>query len=399
MLTGLGATGVALRLANRARAADPGISDTEIIFGQTAPYSGPASAYGEFGRVETAYIRMVNDRGGVHGRKINLISLDDGYMPPRTFEQTRKMVEEDHVFGIFAPVGTASNVVIRKYLNDKHVPHVFATSGIASFGDHKRFPWTIGWQPTFEIEGQVFARYIQRERPDAKIALLYQNDDLGKDYLRGIKRQLGDRADTQLVAVQTYEVTDATVDSQVVALHASGADTFINVSSPKFAAQSIRKAYDLGWQPLHLLSYISASVAAVMQPAGIERCKGIISTTYFKDPTDPQWAHDADYIEWSGFLDKYMPGADKSDIFNLVGYMMAYSLIVVLEQCGRDITRESIMQQVAHLDFRVPMLLPGIRVTTSPDDYYPLKTLQTQRFDGQSFVLFGEPITGVPNPV
>ena len=397
ILGGLTAAGLTTA-ARRAHAADPGITDTEITFAQTAPYSGPASAYGGFGRVETAYMRMVNDLGGVHGRRINLISLDDGYSPPRTVEQTRKLVEQEHVFGIFAPVGTASNVVIRKYLNDKGVPHVFATSGIASFGDYKRFPWTIGWQPTYEIEGQIFVKYIQKARPDAKIALLYQNDDLGKDYLRGIQRQLGERAKTQLVAVQSYEITDATIDSQMVALHASGADTFVNVSSPKFAAQSIRKVWDLGWKPLHLLSYISASVAAVMQPAGVERGIGIISTTYFKDPTDPQWRDDPDYREWSAFLDKYLPGADKADIFNLVGYMMAYSLVELLRQCGRTITRESIMHHVARLDFRVPMLLPGMRLVTKPDDFYPLKTLQTQRFDGKSFVLFGEPITGVPNP-
>jgi branched-chain amino acid transport system substrate-binding protein len=397
MMAGLATVGITSGTSRRARAADPGITDTELTFGQTAPYSGPASAYGGFGHVETAYMRMVNDRGGVHGRKINLLSLDDGYSPPRTIEQTRKLVENDQVFGIFAPVGTPGNIVIRKYLNEKHVPQIFATSGVASFGDYKHFPWTIGWQPTYEIEGQVFAKYILKERPDAKIAMLYQNDDLGKDYVRGVKRELGHRADTQLVTVHSYELTDPTVDSQMVALAASGADTFINVSSPKFAAQSIRKAYDLGWKPLHLLSYISASVAAVMRPAGVERGVGIISTTYFKDPTDPQWLNDPDYLEWSGFLDKYMPGADKADIFNLVGYMMAYSFVMLLQQCGRDVTRESLMKQVANLDFRVPMLLPGLRLVTRPDDFYPLKTLQTQRFDGKSFVLFGEPITGDPN--
>ena len=396
VVTGLAAAGIATPLGHRARAADPGISDTEIKFGQTAPYSGPASAYGGFGRVETAYMRMVNERGGVHGRKINLISLDDGYSPPRTIDQVRKLVEETQVFGIFAPVGTPGNVVIRKYLNERHVPQIFATSGLASFGDYKRFPWTIGWQPTYEIEGQIFAKYILGTRPDAKVALLYQNDDLGKDYVRGIKREFGSRADSQILAVQSYEITDATVDSQMVALAASGADTFINVSSPKFAAQSIRKAYDLGWKPFHLLSYISASVAAVMRPAGVEKAVGIVSTTYFKDPTDPQWANDADYLEWSAFLDKYLPGADKADIFNLVGYMMAYSFVWLLQQCGRDVTREGMMKQVANLDVRVPMLLPGMRLTTRPDDFYPLKTLQTQRFDGKSFVLFGEPITGDP---
>jgi branched-chain amino acid transport system substrate-binding protein len=379
-------------------AAETGVTDTEIKLGQTIAYSGPASAYGNFGKAEVAYMRMVNDRGGINGRKINLISVDDGYLPPRSLEQTRKLVEQDKVFFIFAPLGTAPNVVIRKYLNDHRVPQIFATSGIATFGDYKHFPWTIGWQPTYEIEGQIFTKYILKERPNAKIAILYQNDDLGKDYVRGIQRELGDRAKSMIVGMQSYEVTDPTVDSQIVALQATGADTFVDVSTPKFAAQAIRKAYDIGWHPLHVLSYASAAVNAVMKPAGVDKAVGIISSTYFKDPTDPRWANDPDYLEYTAFMEKYLPGADKSDIFYTVGYMMAASVVKLLEQCGNDLTRENVMRQVAHLDVRVPMLLPGIRLQTSPTDFYPMKSLQLERFDGKSFVLFGEPMQGTPNP-
>ncbi|MBN9563920.1 MAG: ABC transporter substrate-binding protein [Alphaproteobacteria bacterium] len=379
-------------------AAETGVTDTEIKLGQTIAYSGPASAYGNFGKAEVAYMRMVNDRGGVNGRKINLISVDDGYLPPRSLEQTRKLVEQDKVFFIFAPLGTAPNVVIRKYLNDHRVPQIFATSGIATFGDYKHFPWTIGWQPTYEIEGQIFTKYVLKERPNAKIAILYQNDDLGKDYVRGIQRELGDRAKSMIVGMQSYEVTDPTVDSQIVALQATGADTFVDVSTPKFAAQAIRKAYDIGWHPLHVLSYASAAVNAVMKPAGVDKAVGIISSTYFKDPTDPRWANDPDFREYTAFMEKYLPGADKSDIFYTVGYMMAASVVKLLEQCGNDLTRENVMRQVAHLDVRVPMLLPGIKLQTSPTDFYPMKSLQLERFDGKSFVLFGEPMQGTPNP-
>lgn len=397
-LVAVGTIALMAAIATPAVAADPGVTDTEIKLGQTMAYSGPASAYAAFGKSELAYLQMVNDRGGVHGRRINLISLDDGYSPPRTIEQTRRLVEQDKVFFIFAAAGTAPNVVIRKYLNDHHVPQIFATSGIASFGDYKRYPWTIGWQPTFEIEGQIFTKYIQRERPDAKIAILYQNDDLGKDYVRGIERQLGDKAKSMIVGIQSYEITDPTIESQVVALRDTGADTFIDISTPKFAAQAIRKVHDMGWRPLHLLSYASAAVASVMKPAGVEKGIGIISSTYFKDPTDPRWANDPEYLAWSAFMDKYLPQADKTDIYYVVGYMMANSLVQLLEQCGRDLTRENVMRQVAHIDFQVPMLLPGIRLQTSPTDFYPIKSLQLERFDGKSFVLFGEPMKGVPNP-
>ena len=398
-LTNLAAA-VALALVASATtaAADPGVTDKEITLGQNMAYSGPASAYGAFGRAQGAYLRMINDKGGVHGRKINLISLDDGYSPPKTIEQIRRLVEQENVFFIFASHGTAPSVVIRKYLNDHKVPQVFATSGIASFGDHARYPWTIGWQPTFEIEGQVFTKYILKENPNARIAILYQNDDLGKDYVHGIKRELGDRAKTMIVGIQSYEITDATIDSQIVALHATGADTFIDISTPKFAAQAIRKVSDLGWHPTHMLSYASAAVAAVMKPAGVDKAVGIISSTYFKDPTDPRWANDPDYLEWIAFMDKYLPEVDKTDIFYTIGYMMANSLVQLLNQCGDDLTRENVMRQVASIDFRVPMLLPGMHITTGPNDYYPIKTLQLERFDGKSFVLFGDPITGVPNP-
>jgi branched-chain amino acid transport system substrate-binding protein len=421
-------------------AAASGVTDTEITLGQTMAYSGPASAYGAFGKSQLAYLQMIKDKGGVHGRKIHLISLDDGYSPPRTIEQTRRLVEQDRVFFIFAAEGTAPNVVIRKSLNDHKVPQVFATSGIASFGDHKRYPWTIGWQPTFEIEGQIFTKYILKAHPDARIAIQYQNDDLGKDYVRGIQRELGDRAKSMIVGIQSYEITDPTIESQIVTPQAAGADMFIDISTPKFAAQAIRKVFDIAWRPLHLLSYASAAVAAVMKPAGVEKGIGIISSTYFKDPTNPRWAQDPDDLAWVSVMDQHLPGADKTDIFytigltfthilekaptinrlcravvdvnplipfsnsemwvkvSTIGTMMANSLVQLLDQCGDDLTRENVMRQGSHIDFRVSMLLRGMHVSTSPTDYYPIKTLQLERFDDKLFVLFGESITGIPNP-
>jgi branched-chain amino acid transport system substrate-binding protein len=393
------AAALAVTLTVGATAADtPGVTATEIKIGNTVPYSGPASSYGVLGKLESAFFGMVNEQGGVAGHKINFISLDDNYSPPKTVEQIRRLVEEEKVAFTFATLGTPTNSAIVRYMNQKKVPHLFLATGADKWGNYKDTPWTIGWQPSYRTEAQIYTKYILQQKPNAKIAILYQNDDLGKDYVRGIKRELGDRARTMIVGIQSYEITDATIDSQIVALRATGADTFIDISTPKFAAQAVRKVSDLGWHPTHMLSYASAAVAAVMKPAGVDKAVGIISSTYFKDPTDPRWANDPDYLEWIAFMDKYLPDADKTDIFYTIGYMMANSLVQLLEQCGNDLTRENVMRQVAHIDFRVPMLLPGMHITTGPNDYYPIKTLQLERFDGKSFVLFGDPITGVPNP-
>jgi branched-chain amino acid transport system substrate-binding protein len=368
----------------------PGISDTEIKIGQTMPYSGPVSAYGTQGRVHAAYYRMINEQGGVNGRKIKLISLDDGYTPPKTVEQTRKLVEQEEVFAIAGALGTAQVMSVRKYLNEHRVPQVFAMTGTSAFGDYEHFPWSMAWQPTFHAEGRVFAKFILQTAPNAKIAILYPNDDLGKDYLGGVRDALGDKAKTMIVGEQSYETTDPTVDSQVVSLQATGADVFIDIATPKFAAQAIRKVYAVGWKPMHLLSYISASYSAVMEPAGVEKGIGIISTVFFKDPTNPVFADDAEVRAWSAFMDKYYPEGSKSDVFNVVGYMVAETFVELLKKCGDDLTRENLMKQAAHLDLRVPMLLPGIHIGTSPTDFYPIKEVRLEKFDGKAFVLFGE---------
>jgi branched-chain amino acid transport system substrate-binding protein len=375
----------------------PGASDTEIKLGQTMPYSGPASAFGNVGLTMIAYLKMINEKGGIRGRTLNLISLDDGYSPPKSVEQIRRLVEQDEVLFIAAPLGTAPNLATRKYLNSNKVPTIFAMSGLATFGDRANYPWTIGWLPTFEGEARIFTKYILQNAPNAKIAILFQNDDLGKDYVRGVESELGVKAKTMIVATKSYELSAPTVDSQIGILKASGADTFINASTAKFAAQSIRAAYDIGWKPLHFLSYTSASVAGVMLPAGPEKAEGIISSTYFKDPSDPQWASDPERLEYSSFMSKYRPGISPSDTFNLAGYLLAESLATLLEQCGDSLTRENVMEQALKLDVRVPMLLPGIKLHTSATDFYPVKSLQLQRFDGKSsFVLFGEVMSASP---
>jgi branched-chain amino acid transport system substrate-binding protein len=370
----------------------PGVSDSEIKLGQTMPFSGPASAYSTIAKAEMAYFAMINDAGGINGRKITLLSLDDGYSPSKTVEQTRRLVEQENVLLDFNPLGTAANTAIQKYLNERKVPQLFVATGATKWGDPEHFPWTMGYAPTYQAEGHIFARYILEHVPDARIAVLYQNDDYGKDYLKGLKDGLGSKAASLIVKEATYEVTDPTVDSQIVSLQASGANVFYDVSGPKFAAQAIRKVYDIGWRPLHLLNSVSGSVGAVLQPAGFERAEGIITATYLKDPTDPQWQQDPAYKDWLAWMRRYYPEGDVTDAANVYGYNLAMTMVQVLKQCGGDVTRENVMRQAAHLDFELPMLLPGVKVSTSPTQYYPIREMQLARFNGKIYERFGEVI-------
>jgi branched-chain amino acid transport system substrate-binding protein len=370
----------------------PGVTDTEIKLGQTMPYSGPASSYGTIGKAEAAYIAMIDEKGGVNGRKITLISLDDGYSPPKTVEQTRRLVEQEGVLADFQPLGTPPNTAIQKYLNDHGVPQLFVATGATKWGDPKHFPWTIGWQPTYQTEGHIFAKYILDHQPNAKIGVLYQNDDYGKDYLKGLKDGLGDKAQKLIVFETSYEVADPTIDSQIVSLQASGADVFYDVTIPKFAAQAIRKTYEIGWKPLHLLNSVSASVSAVMKPAGIEKSVGVVSLLYLKDPTDPQWHQDKGYLDWLAWMKKYYPDGDLNDTFNVYGYTVAQGLVQVLKQCGDQLTRENIMKQAANLNLQLPMLLPGVKVSTGPNQFYPIREMQLAKFNGEIWQLFGNVI-------
>jgi branched-chain amino acid transport system substrate-binding protein len=369
----------------------PGVSDSEIMIGQTMPYSGPASAYGTIGKAEAAYFDMINAEGGVNGRKIKLISLDDGYSPPKTVEQTRKLVEEDHVLADFSPLGTPPNTAIQKYLNQKKVPQLFVATGATKWGNPKEFPWTMGWQPTYQTEGRIYARYLLQHMPDAKVGILYQDDDYGKDYLKGFTDGLGAKAKTMIVKEVSYETTDPTVDSQIVTLQSTGANVFFNVTTPKFAAQAIRKAHDIGWKPLQFLNSVSNSVGAVLAPAGLEASRDVITVEYEKDPTDAKWQNDPGYKDWLAWMEKYYPNGDKKDSFNVTGYNRAATLVQVLKQCGDNLTRENVMKQAADLrHFAPPMLLPGITINTSPTDWYPLKQEQLAKFNGKTWELFGE---------
>jgi len=369
----------------------PGASDTEIKIGQTMPYSGPASAYGVIGKAELGVLAKVNEEGGINGRKIKLLSLDDGYSPPRTVEQTRKLVEEEQVLFIYQSLGTPPNTAIQKYMNAKKVPQVFVATGATKWGDPEHFPWTMGWQPNYQTESRAYAAYILKHHPNAKIAILFQNDDYGKDYVKGMKDGLGEKGKSMIVAEVSYEVTDPTIDSQIVSLQASGADTFFNVTTPKFAAQAIRKSFDIGWKPLHFLNLVSASIASVLQPAGLEKSTGLISAVYLKDPSDPEWKNDKEVQAYFAWAKKYVPEANPADPFLAYGYASAYTLVQMLKQCGDDLTRENIMRQAASLkDVEVPMLLPGIKINTSPTDFYPIEQLQLQRFDGKKWIRFGD---------
>ena len=371
----------------------PGVTDTEILLGQTMPYSGPASVYGTYGKAQLAFFRMVNEHGGVNGRKIRLLSLDDGYSPPRTVEQVRKLVEQEQVLAIFSSFGTPTNTAIVKYLNLNKVPHLFVTSGAAAFADPKTYPWTIGWRVNYVSEAKTYGRYLLQARPNAKIAVLYQHDDVGKDYIRGLREGLGDRADKMIVAETSFEVTDPTVDSQIVTLKASGADTLFIFSSAKPAAQAIRKVWDVDWHPLQFVGNPAASVATVMKPAGLEKSVGIISGAFLKDPTDSHWENDPGLKQWLDFMKHYYPEGDRSDFYNVYAYATAQTLVQVLKQCGDDLTRENLMRQAANLkNLELPILIPGIRVNTGPLDYSPIEQMQLERFDGKQWVLFGDVI-------
>jgi branched-chain amino acid transport system substrate-binding protein len=372
---------------------DTGASDTEIRIGNIMPYSGPASAYGTIGKTLGAYFNKVNAEGGINGRKIKFISYDDGYSPPKTVEQARRLVENDDVLLILNSLGTAHNTAIQKYMNAKKVPQLFVATGATKFGDPKNFPWTMGWQPNYQSEGRVFADYILKNHPSGRIGILFQNDDYGKDYVKGMKDGLAGKM--MIVAELPYEPTDPTVDSQMVSLKASGADIFYNVTTPKFAAQAIKKAAEIGWKPVHLLNSVSSSVGAVIRPAGLENAQGIFTALYGKDPTDPIWNDDPGRKEWIAFMEKYYPEGDRSSSFTVYGYSVARTMVQVLQQCGDDLTRENVMRQAASLkDFETGMALPGIKINTSPTDFYPIEQMQMGLFKGDSFQPFGPVLNG-----
>ncbi|MEO8009967.1 MAG: ABC transporter substrate-binding protein [Betaproteobacteria bacterium] len=370
---------------------DPGASDTEIKIGQTKPYSGPASAYSAGGKVHLGFFEKLNSEGGINGRKIKLISLDDAFTPPKTVEQTRKLVEQEEVLLVFNSNGTAANSAVQKYLNARKVPQLFVSSGASKFSDPKNFRWTMGWLPTYYGEARIYAHYVLKHHPNAKIGVLYQNDDFGKDYLNGLHDELGSKARSMIVAEASFELTDPTVDSQMVSLKASGADTFINIATAKFAAQAIRKAYDIGWKPLQFVSIVGSSVGQVMVPAGLEKGVGVITMGFVKDPTDPQWDNDPAMRAWVAFMKKYYPDGDLTDWYNVYAYAAAQTLVQVFKQCADDLTRENVMKQAASLrNFELPLLLPGIRINTSSADYRVIRQAQLQRFDGKQWVRFGE---------
>jgi branched-chain amino acid transport system substrate-binding protein len=375
---------------------DPGASDTEIKVGNIMPYSGPLSAYALIGRTQAAFFKMINEQGGINGRKINFISYDDAFSPPKTVEQARKLVESDEVLLIFQSLGTPTNNAIQKYLDQKKVPQLFVATGATKFGDPKNFPWTMGWQPTYQTEGHIYARYILDNLPNGKIGILYQNDDSGRDYLKGLKDGLGAEASKRMIVAELpYDPSDPTVDSQVVALKTLGADIFFDEASPKFAAQAIRKAAEIGWKPTLFLASVSNSVGSVLKPAGLENSKGILSSAYLKDPTDPTWKNDPAIKQWSEFMDKYFPEGDKSSSFTVYAYATAQSFVQVIKQCGDELTRENVMKQATNLkNFEVGLLLPGIKINTGPNDYFPIEQMQMSRFNGEHSELFGTPISG-----
>ena len=385
---GLGSVGAAF-------AQTPGVTATEIKIGGIHPYSGPASAYGTIGKAIGAYFKMVNDQGGINGRKINYLPMDDGYSPPKAVEMARKLVEQDQVALIFNSLGTPSNSAIHKYMNQQKVPQLFVATGASKWNDPKNFPWTMGWQPNYQTEGRIFAAYVLKNVKDAKIGILYQNDDYGKDYLKGFEDGLGAANAKLVVMKQTYEVTDPTVDSQIVNLKNSGANVFFNITTPKFAAQAIKKAHDIGWKPLHLLNNVSSSVGSVMRPAGAEASKDVVTAAYLKDYTDPQWKNDKAMQEWVAWMKKYHTEGKLEDGFNIYGYSAAQTLVQVLKQCGSDLSRGNIMRQAANLkDFEPSLFLPGIKINTSAADFAPTQQMQLARFNGETWVLFGEVLEG-----
>jgi branched-chain amino acid transport system substrate-binding protein len=374
---------------------DTGASDTEIKIGNIMPYSGPASAYGVIGKTEEAYFRKINAEGGINGRKINFVSYDDAYSPPKTVEQARKLVESDEVLLVFNPLGTPPNTAIQKYLNSKKVPQLLVATGATKWNDPKEFPWTMGWQPNYQSESQIYAKYILKNKPDAKIAILYQNDDYGKDYVKGFKDGLGAKAASMIIIEESYEVSQPTIDSAIVKLKSLNADVFFNVTTPKFAAQSIKKMNEIGWKPMHFLNNVSASIGSVMKPAGFENSQDIISSAYLKDPTDKQWEKDAGMIAWNQFLDKYYPEGNRADASLMYAYTVAQGLVHVLKACGDDLTRANVMKQAASIkDLELGGLLPGIKVNTSPTDFAPISQLQLMKFKGDTWERFGEILSG-----
>ena len=369
---------------------DTGATDKEIKIGNINPYSGPASAYGAIGKTMDAYFKKINAEGGINGRMIKFITLDDGYNPSRTLEMARKLAEEEEVLATVGVLGTPTNSAIHKYMNQKKMPQLFVATGATKWGDPKNFPWTMGWQPNYQGESMIYAQHLLESKPNAKVGILYQNDDYGKDYLKGFLDGLGDKGKGMIVKQLTYEVTDATVDSQMVELKASGADVFFNITTPKFAAQAIKKAAEIGWKPQHYLNNVSNSVGAVMLPAGAENGVGILSVFYLKDPTDSQWANTPEFKEWMTFMQRYMPGADLKDLNIVFGYTLAQGTVQVLKQAGDNLTRENIMRQAANIEMNLPMLLPGVNVKTGADDFYPIERGQLARWDGKTWVLQGK---------
>src|SRR6059036_3964725 len=380
-----------LLFAGPAGAQWPGVTPTEIKIGNTNPYSGPASAYGTIGKALTAYFKKVNAEGGVNGRKIDFVTLDDGYSPPKTVEMVRRLVEQDQVAFVFQTLGTPTNSAIHKYLNEQKVPHLFVATGATKWGDPRNFPWTMGWQPTYQTEGHIYAQYVLKNVPNPKIGILYQNDDYGKDYRKGLHDGLGEAAKKLIVMEQTYEVTDPTIDSQIVNLKNSGANVFFNVTIPKFAVQAIKKSHDIGWKPTHFLNNVSSSLGTVLKPAGLDASKGLITVLYQKEITDPQWKNDKGFLDWVAFMKKYYPEGALDDQANAYGYIVANLLVHTLRQCGNNLSRENIMKQAANvMNFELPLLLPGIKVNTSPTDFAPIEQEQLAKFNGEKWDLFGE---------
>jgi branched-chain amino acid transport system substrate-binding protein len=389
-----GALMISAGIALAANRYDVGATNNEIKIGNIMPYSGPASAYGVIGHVEAAYFRKVNDDGGINGRKIDFISYDDAYSPPKSVEQARKLVEDDQVLLVFNSLGTPTNTAIQHYMNENKVPQLFVATGATKWNDPKHFPWTMGWQPSYQTEGRIYASYILKNKPNAKIGVLYQNDDYGKDYLKGLTEGLGDKAKSMIVSKQAYDVSEPAIDSEMVNLKASGADTFVDITTPKFAAQSIRKANEIDWHPLFFLNNVSASVGSVLKPAGFDHAQGIISAAYLKDATDPEWKNDKEMQAWNAFMDKYAPDVDKSDGSAVYAYAVARTMVQVLTQCGNDLTRANVMKQAASLrNFDPGLLLPGITINTSASNFAPIAQLQLIRFKDKTWQRFG-PIMG-----
>jgi ABC-type branched-subunit amino acid transport system substrate-binding protein len=387
-------TGLASQSAFAQKKYDTGVTDTEIKIGNIEAYSGPASAYGVIGKTEEAYFKMINDEGGVNGRKIDFITYDDGYSPPKTVEQARKLIESDEVFLIFNALGTPTQTAVQKYQNVKKVPQLFVATGASKWNDPKQFPWTMGFQPSYRVEARIFAKYILQNKPDAKVGVLYQNDDFGKDYLAGLKDIFGEKASKLIVAEESYETSEPSIDSHIVKLKDSGADVFVNITTPKFAAQAIKKAAEIGWKPMHLMTDVSISIGAVMQPAGLAASEGVLSAGYLKDASDAQWKNDEGMKKFMTFVGKYMPGSNISDVNLVYGYAAAQTMVQVLKQAGDNLTRDNVMKQAASLkDFAPDTLIPGIKVNTGPTDFAPIEQLKMMRFKNGQWELFGDIIS------